>query len=290
MGYVLGLASAMFYSLASILFRIGQRTRPDDDGQLVTNFVNAVLLGMLALFITWQPWSTSGFIALVAGGISGTVFGRFALLRGIRLVGPTRGGTFQAATPIPAAIAGWIILNESISVLEAVGGAISIFGLVQIIRSRATQSDASKTPLQHYLIIAAAPVFFAIAVVLRKWGLERLPGAVGGAFIGSAAGLVVMSMIDVARGKLSPTVIKTSMTEPAWPFIGAGVVSAAALITQFRALVLIEAWVIGILVGTVAIWTPFFSYVFLRGEETITVRLLGYIGVVFAGVVMIAAV
>jgi drug/metabolite transporter (DMT)-like permease len=159
----------MFYSLASSLFRIGQRTRPDDDGQLITNFINAVLLGALALFITWQPWSTSGFIALVAGGISGTVFGRFALLRGIRLVGPTRGGTFQAVTPIPAAIAGWFILNESISALEALGGAISIYGLVQIIRSRANQSTVGKMPLKHYLIVANAPIFEVAPVRRTGW-------------------------------------------------------------------------------------------------------------------------
>jgi len=120
--------------------------------------------------------------------------------------------------------------------------------------------------------------------------LERFPGAVGGAFIGSAAGLVVISAIDSVRGKLTVQTMKESITEPAWPFIGAGVISAAALITQFRALVQIEAWVIGILVGTVAIWTPFFSHVFLRDEEAITPRLLGYIAVVFAGVVTIAVV
>ena len=42
-----------------------------------------------------------------------------------------------------------------------------------------------------------APTFFGLAFVARKWGLERFPGSVNGAFIGATSALVAISMVDV---------------------------------------------------------------------------------------------
>ena len=289
MGFVFGAISALCFAVGSILFKIGQRTRPHDDGHLVANFLNAALFGVLALLVTWQPWNTAGFVGLVVGGVLGTVFGRFALLRGIRLVGPTRGNTFQTATPIPAAIAGWIVLGENVAPLEAAGGAVTLSGLVRIVRSRGTDADGGRVPLSHYLIAAGAPAFFGIAFVARKWGLERLPGSVTGAFIGSAAGFVVLLAWEAGRGRL-PGLVRTMKAEPPLAYFAAGLVTSAALLTQFLALERVEAWIVGILGATTAIWTPFLSVAFLGQDEPITVSLLVNIALVFGGVVIIAAV
>lgn len=289
MGFVFGLASALCFSAAAILFKLGQRTRPDDDGHLVSNALNVALFAVFALFVAWPAWSPSGFAALVAGGVVGTVLGRWALLRGIRLIGPTRGNTFQTATPISAAIAGWIVLGEGVALLEAVGGAMTIFGLVRIVRSRASGAAEAPAAVGSYLIASLAPLSFGLAFVLRKWGLERMPGAVSGALIGSGAGLVVLMAWDAGRGRLG-RLIRHTAADPPWPFFAAGVVTAAALLTQFEALTRIPAWVVGILGGTVAIWTPFLSVAFLRQDEPITPGLLANIGLVFGGVVLIAVV
>ncbi len=289
MGFVFGATSALCFAIASILFKIGQRDRPDDDGHLVANFVNAVLLGVVALFVARPEWDRAGFLGLVAGGIVGTFLGRFFLLRGIRLVGPTRSNTFQTATPISAAVAGWLLLGEQVAPLEAVGGAISIYGLLRVVRSRGTDPAADGPPVRGYLIAAATPLCFGIAFVLRKWGLERMPGSVTGAFIGSLSGLLVLSLWNASRATLVP-LIRGSFMQPAWLYLGAGVVTSGALLAQFQALTRVEAWIVGILGGTVAIWTPFLSMAFLKQDDVIDARLMVNVGIVFAGVVMIAVV
>lgn len=289
MGYLFGVTSAFCFASGSILFKIGQRTRPNDDGHLVANFFNAILFGIIAIFITWSTWSQSGVIALIAGGILGTVFGRFSMLRGIRLIGPTRANTFQTATPVTAAIAGWIALGETVSLFEALGGALSIFGLIRIIRSRGSDTSTEPMPLKFYLIAAGAPIFFGLAFVTRKWGLERFPGSVTGAFIGSAAGFFVLSLWEAAQGRLLPIAQRT-IADPPWPFFVAGVLSGAALIAQFRALSLIDAWIVGILGGMTAIFTPILSIIFLKNEDAITLKLIANIAIVFAGVAIIAIV
>jgi drug/metabolite transporter (DMT)-like permease len=289
MGYVLGIGSAGMYSLASILSRIGQRSRPTDDGLLITNFMNAVVLGLFAIMITWPTWHLTGFIALVAGGIFGTVLGRFMWFRGIRLVGPSRANTFSVAVPVPTAIAAWIFLGEGLSVWEMLGGAITIFGLYQIVRSRTVEEATKDIPLRSYLIAASAPLFFGLAIFFRKWGLERFPGAISGAFVGSAVGLIFLTFLEASRGTLV-ALPKKLMADPPWEYLAAGFILAFALLAQFRAFPLLDAWVVGITGGTVAIWTPFLSRAILKQEEAITMRLIANIGVVFAGIVVIAVV
>ena len=289
MGYLFGVASAFCFASGSIFFKIGQRSRPNDDGHLVANFLNATLFGIIAIFVTWPPWNRAGVIALVIGGILGTVFGRFSMLRGIRLIGPSRANTFQTATPVTAAIAGWIALGETISPLEAIGGALSIYGLVRIVRARSSGTVAEPVPVKFYLIASGAPIFFGLAFVTRKWGLEQFPGSVTGAFIGSAAGFFVLSMWEATQGRLVP-IVRRTISHPPWPFFVAGIVTGAALLTQFRALALIDAWIVGILGGMTAIFTPILSIIFLKNEEPITLQLIANIGIVFTGVAIIAIV
>ncbi len=287
MGYVFGVASAFFFASSSILFKIGQRSRPNDDGHLVANFLNATIFGIIAMFVTWPPWNRAGVIALVIGGILGTVFGRFSMLRGIRLIGPTRANTFQTATPVTAAIAGWIALGETISPLEAIGGALSIYGLVRIVRARSSDTVSEPVPVKFYLIASGAPIFFGVAFVTRKWGLERFPGSVTGAFIGSVAGFFVLSVWEATQSRLMP-IFRRTISDPPWPFFVAGIVTGAALLTQFRALGLIDAWIVGILGGMTAIFTPILSILFLKNEEPVTLQLIANIGIVFTGVAIIA--
>jgi len=289
MGYVFGVASAFCFASSSIFFKIGQRLRPDDDGHLVANFVNATMFGVFVVFVTWPPWNRAGFIALVIGGIFGTVLGRFSMLRGIRLVGPTRANTFQTATPVTAAIGGWIALGETVSLFEALGGALSIYGLVRIVRARNSGTVDEPVPVKFYVIASGAPIFFGVAFVMRKWGLERFPGAVTGAFIGSTAGFFVLSLWEATQCRLMP-IVRRTISHPPWPFFMAGIATGAALLSQFRALGLVDAWIVGILGGTTAIFTPILSILFLKNEEPVTLQLIANIGIVFTGVAIIAIV
>lgn len=286
MGYLFGMISAFCFGAGAVLYRIGQRDLPHDDGHWLSNAVNAVLFGCLALTVTWPEWDRTGFWVLVAAGIFGTVLGRFSLLRGIRLVGATRGNTFQAATPVTAAVVGWIVLGETISALEAIGGALTIAALVRIVRSRG-HDDGPQAGLLGYLVASGAPLFFGIAFVMRKWGLERFPGSVTGAFIGSTAGIIVLSLLEASQGRLG-TRVHDATSVLSRPFLAAGVITTGALLTQFLALERIEAWVVGILIGTSAIWTAGLSRIFLKGDERLTLGLLVNILLVFAGITIIA--
>ncbi len=289
LGIVFGLAAAFCFSSTTIFVRIGQRTRPDDDGVFMSVFVNVLVLGAVAALVTWPAWDSAAMVSFVIGGVIGTVGGRTSLLRGVRLIGPSRSNAFVTGAPVVAAVAGWVALGETLTLIEVLGGAIVITGLLWLIQARSAGvgPDRRAVPLRSYLIAAGAPISFGLAFVFRKWGLERFPSSVVGAFVGSAAAYVVIVLIEAARRKLAERT-RSNFTNVSWWFVGAGVATSLALLSQFQAFKYLEAWVVGIFQATQGIWTIGLSLVFLKSDERIDVALVGSVFLVVAGVVLIS--
>ncbi len=288
MGILLGLLAALCFSLTSILVRVGQRTRPSDDGVFMSVLVNVVVLGIYAALVTWPAWDTAAMISFFIGGVIGTVGGRTSLLRAVRLIGPSRSNAFLTGAPAVAAFGGFVALGETLTPVEMLGGAIVIGGLLWLISARSSgATGAAKAPLLHYVIATGAPVGFGLAFVFRKWGLERFDSSVIGAFVGAASAYLVIVAIDAARGKLRDRA-RSNFRDPSWWFVGAGLATSGALLSQFTAFTYLEAWVVGILQSTQAIWTIVLSVIFLKGDERIDGALIGSVALVVSGVVLIA--
>lgn len=288
MGIVFGLTAAFCFSLTSILVRVGQRTRPHDDGVFMSVLVNVIVLGIYATLVPWPTWDTPAMIAFIIGGVIGTVGGRTSLLRAVRLIGPSRSNAFLTGSPAVAALAGWLALGETLTPIELLGGTIVALGLLWLIRARSGDAGgAAKAPLFHYVIAAGAPISFGLAFVFRKWGLERFDSSVVGAFVGAASAYLVIVLIDAVRGVLGERA-RSNFRDPSWWFVGAGFSTSAALLSQFTAFTYLEAWVVGILQATQGIWIIILSILFLKGDERIDRALIGSVALVVAGVVLIA--
>lgn len=286
MGIVFGLLTAVFYASASIFAKVGQRNT-DDDGVYTTVVTNVVALCVVALFVPRPEWDTYAIVAMCAGGIVGTFFGRSLMLRGVRLVGPSRAGAFTTGTPVAAAIAGWIVLGEAITMSEALGGLITVVGLLWLVRSRQAPSAGMEAPpLTGYLIAAAAPMFFGVAFVIRKLGLERFDSPLLGSAIGAVAAFATLSIYAAVRGELGEKIGRVRNLNRY--FVLAGLGTSLALVSQFNAFRTLEAWVVGVFASTQGIWTLLMSWVFLREEEHIDRNVVGAILVVALGVTVIS--
>lgn len=263
--------------------------------------MNLLLLGVLTLTVDIPEWDTGGIVALSVGGVLGTFGGRSANLRAIRLIGPSRANAFLTGGPLVAAVAGWFVLDERVSVLSGVGGALVLGGLYRIVRSGATaasvapvtgpigdleRQDGAEADSSGFLIALLAPVLFGLAFVVRKWGLEFYPTAVGGAFIGAAAGMTIQVLSDAVSGHL-PRRLSENLRRIPWWFVGAGFFTSAALLVQFLAFEHLPAWVVSLLQGTQVLWTLLIAAVVLRREEKIDRSLIVSTLIVFAGVAAI---
>jgi drug/metabolite transporter (DMT)-like permease len=175
-------------------------------------------------------------------------------------------------------------------VIDAVGGLVVIAGLLALVRARATPTSVldgvaaaadSRTVRLGFIFAAAAPVFFGLGFVVKKWGLLRYDDAVLGAVIGSIAAFAVVISIDAGAGRIGRRLRENFRQIPLW-FVGAGVAMSGALLTQFAAFSYLDAWLVGVLQGTQGIWALLLGWIFIRDEE----RIDGWVG---ASVLLVAA-
>ena len=294
-GVFLGLATGALFASGSVLARIGQRHRPQDDGLLMTILVNVLVLGSISLTVTAPGWSTSGVIGLALGGVLGSLMGRSANLRAVRLVGATRSSTFMTGSPLVAAVAGWLLLGEDVEVLDAVGGLVVITGLLTLVRARAMPTsmlDGVATPADSrtrrlgFIFATAAPVFFGLGFVVKKWGLLRYDDTVLGALIGSIAAFAMVVTLDSLAGRTRRRATENFGQIPWW-FVAAGVAMSGALLTQFAAFAYLEAWLVGVLQSTQGVFALMLGWVFIRDEERIDGWVAASVILVAVGVTLI---
>lgn len=289
------MATGALFAAGAVLARIGQRHRPYDDGLLMTVLVNVLVLGTISLTVNAPNWSTAGVVGLAVGGVLGSLMGRAANLRGVRLVGATRTSAFMTGTPLVAAVAGSIMLGETVDLVDGIGGLFVIAGLLALVRSRATPTsvlDGVATPADRktirlgFVYAAAAPVFFGLSFVVKKWGLLRYDSAVLGAFIGASTALLFVISLDVLARRFRRRMSENFRRIPWW-FVGAGVAMSGALLTQFAAFSYLEAWLVGVLQGTQGIWALILGWLFIRKEERIDAWVVTSVVLVAAGITLI---
>lgn len=294
MGIMLGVLAAFSFAVASLAIRLGMRSKEPDDGVFVSIVVNVVLLGVVGWFVTKPDWSTAGVFALAGAGVVGNFGGRFSTMRAVRHVGTTRAAAFTTGTPVVAAIFGWVILDEALGLIEAIGGGLVIGGLLLPIRARSRAApprgrdlSSEASTLVGYFHAALGPILFGLAFVIRKWGLQEYDSAVLGALIGSLAALLVVASIEAGTGRLIARVTD-NLREASWWLVTAGVATSFALLFQFAAFGFLPAWVVGTLQGTQGLWALVLGYRFLKEEERIDHIVVVSIVIVTAGVAIIS--
>jgi len=294
-GVLLGLATGALFAAGSVLARVGQRHRPQDDGLMMTILVNVLVLGVIALTRVPPEWNTAGVVGLAAGGVLGSLMGRSANLRAVRYIGATRASAFMTGSPVAAAVTGWLILGEEIGLLDALGGLIVIVGLLALVRARSTPTSMldgvaapadARTVRVGFIVAAAAPVFFGLGFVVKKWGLLQYDDGVLGAMIGSITAFVVVVLVDTISGRMGRRLSENFASVPWW-FVAAGVAMSGALIAQFTAFSYLEAWLVGVLQGTQGIFAMLLGWIFMRGEERIDGWVAASVLLVAGGVTVI---
>ena len=187
MGIFLGLLTAVFFAGGSVFVRVGMHGSPRNDGLYMTIFVNVLFLGAVAVVGPKPEWSTKGVVTLVVAGLVGTAWGRYANLRAIRFVGATRASVFITGTPLAAAIAGWLILDETVGLLDAAGGLLVVAGLLLLAlaglggpRSRRCRARRASRPRRlHLRCCGPDAVWCGLRPAQARAPLLRLGGARG---------------------------------------------------------------------------------------------------------------
>jgi drug/metabolite transporter (DMT)-like permease len=77
----------------------------------------------------------------------------------MRRLGPTRAATYNNISPLVAAVAGILLLDEPITLLLIIGGGLTLVGVLMVRAiPNATQPEIDEVPLEPTPIIVAASV------------------------------------------------------------------------------------------------------------------------------------
>lgn len=156
-------------------------------GSMATNVIR---LALASVFLSLLLWLTLGYpypvyadgkawFYLALSALVGYVFGDFCLFNCYLSIGARFGQLFMTLAPPMAAIAGWILLGESLSWKSWLAMAVTLCGIAISILSRGEGHKVKLTlPLKGVLLGLGAGLGQGVGLVLSKIGMQFYEGAV----------------------------------------------------------------------------------------------------------------
>lgn len=290
MGELLALFSALCFALAGIAVRRGAEEMDRDAGHLLSVLVNAVLNSLaLAARVAFGPpltTSVSGLAYFVAGGVFTAFLGRILWIRSIQQIGPARAGSYKMAQVVLVLLAGVLLLGETASWMGLTGAALVLTGLVAITVEQVKGSGGGdRTGIWYGL---ASALSFTVGNLARKSGMLAWQEAFAGAAIGAVVAAAMTLAVPGAVRRLTEALREPRGRRGALWFLGTGVATSISQFSLFVALGVSPIWVVNLLAGTEPIIVALLGLVLLRGREMLNLRLWTSLGLVTAGIAVIA--
>jgi len=192
-GESLALLAAVAYGLAGVTIVKGKATARGDNGVFLSVVATAVLTGAL-----WLGWGTVSAADLRSGdslapvtifilaGLFSTVLGRMTMYRATERIGPVAASLLRRLTPVFALPIAFVLLSEIPDAATVAGGVLVVLAALFYLWSPGGDPGAARGA--GLLLGVGSAGFYAAAYALRSLGLDTLPDAALGTFIGALAG------------------------------------------------------------------------------------------------------
>jgi uncharacterized membrane protein len=279
---LLALAGAALTAAAAILIHQGLRGADAYSGFWINLAVGTVLLwGAVLVTRPHGRISAGGIGFFVLAGLLGTVAGRLLRFVAIEKVGASVASALINLTPLVASGAAILFLGERVTLPIVVGTMVIVAGTILLSGSGARAGFA---PRHLWLPILSAVCLGGVAV-LRKLGLGHMGPVLGFAVNVTAALVAFSAFLLASRGSLDIRARGRSLA----CFLAAGVAENAGVLLNVVALNLGTVSVVSPLTGSAPIFVLLLSFLFLRGVETLTARIVAGTILIVAGVYLITA-
>lgn len=158
-------------------------------GRLGTMTVNVIRLVLASVFLAALLWVTTGspyplyadgktWTFLILSAAVGYVFGDYCLFSSYLVIGPKTGQLFMTLAPPIAAVAGWAILGETLSLNALIAMAVTICGIVISIISGGDGKIRLDIPVKGIILGIGAGLGQGIGLVLSKIGMQHYSAAI----------------------------------------------------------------------------------------------------------------
>ena len=176
-GEILSLIVAVMWTFTALFAEIASRRM----GALTLNvwrmILSIIILGCVLFYFTGTPLPqyTDGkvWFWMLASGFMGFVFGDYCLFNSYLVMGSRFGQLFMTLASPFAALAGWVLLGESMKPIALLGMVVTISGIAMSILGKTDDGQRGlKLPLKGVLLGIGAAMGQGVGLVLSKLGLQ----------------------------------------------------------------------------------------------------------------------
>lgn len=194
-GEIISLVVAVSWTVTALFAEAGSKRMGSLPLNVVRMIMSLLMLGALLWVMTGSPLplytDNDTIFWLTLSGIVGYVLGDFCLMNSYILIGSRFGQLFMTLSAPSAALAGWFMLGESMSVLAVAGMMVTMFGIGISVMSRGDGDDDDVVRNKR------------LSIALNTQGVLFAIGAAVGQGVGlvlSAKGLTCYNMSLEAHG------------------------------------------------------------------------------------------
>ena len=265
--HALALGGAVCSAVSTILIRQGLRASNAYTGLWINVIVGTVgLWGAVFLMVPFDAFHLSAVPFFVLSGVLGTVVGRLFRFVSIEAVGAPVAASITNLNAFIAVGLAILFLGERVTLPILAGTLVIVLGTVLLSLSGRRVGFRLRHLIYPFL---CASCFGAVAII-RKVGLSQT-GPLFGSAINVTTALIAFTTFLLVSGNQQALVCKGRSLRY---FIGAGVAENAGVFLNIVALSLGQVSVVTPLYGTAPLFVLLMTFIFLRGLETLTWRIV----------------
>jgi drug/metabolite transporter, DME family len=281
---IVAIFSAMGWAADSVLVRLGLRKSNIFAAMLVSyTFSVTCIWTYILMTIPLDFLRSPAMLYFLVSGCLQPLFARALYYEALVRLGVSRAGPLRGAEPLFATAIAVAVLHEQPTVPVYVG-TLLIVGSIWAISSG--QSGKSNWQLFDIFLPLGAALVSAISQSLRKQGLNILPDPFVAAATVTSVTLTLFLIFLFATKRTGQLRMGR---ESFLFFLIAALVALLAQVSNFIALSRADVSVIIPLLNATPLFTVLFSSLFLRGMETITLRIILGAALMVAGVITITS-
>ena len=279
----LGLVAAMFFATSTLLVRAHVRKASPLVALGLSLSVNVVVLWVIAVAwfdVTVDLWRWRYFV--VAGTLA-PVMGRFFNYAGIDALGVNISTPITYSYPLVSVLLAMAFLDERLAGAALIGGLLVIAGGVTL---GTVRGEGPVTFDRKYLLLpVTAAVLYGASHVFRKMGIDLVSSPIIAAAVTTTTSWAVLVLYLAARPEQRD--VSVGRTEVLY-FGLAGLATSVAIPVLYLALQLGNVVIVTPVLNTSPLFVLAFSYVFFRGEELFTPRVVAGTASVVVGVTLLS--
>jgi DME family drug/metabolite transporter len=280
--HALALTGAMCSAAATVTFRQGLGCSNAYAGFWINLVVGVICIwGVTLLIVPMSAYHASALPFFIGSGLLGTVAGRFLRFRGIEKVGAPVAASINNLNPFISTGLAILLLGERLTLPILAGTCVIVLGTILLSLSGRV---VGFRPL-HLCYPLLSAFCFGVVAIIRKLGLSHAPPAFGLA-INVTTAFIVFTAYLMVTGNLRIVVCDGKSL---WYFLVAGVAENVGVLLVLVALGLGQVSVVTPLNGTAPLFVLVLTFMFLKGVERLTGRIVVGTVLIVLGVFLLTA-